>query len=494
MSRAIALTGFATAIDVACSNQAFLYLSVTSYTIVKTSVPVWILAFSVCLGLRKAEMRIVLVLLAIIGGIAITYVHPSESGAAESRPDALPTAGERDNATGRASDESFYDGSTDDGRTADASASGGGTAGGASGMAGDGYDGEDSSAVGLRVLGFGLVLSASLSAGFRWACSQLLLSGRGGAQGGVSGGVDGGGSYQPPAARSGGGGGGSGGGSGNGGSGNGGSGNGGARTGAAADGNGYGGCQSADGAATTLGEADMSSFAGSVPTEAEMRALAPLGEEASEEEEEEVSGRSEPRSPDAVGGCSASELLPSHGGSLSSSPVQRPQQQQQRAGSSVVINGRGSGNGTAGLGGNAATAPSSPPDVLHPYSLVFGTSLCGLLLLVPCAVLIEWQTLLEYNETYFAPDPWLGVECLAFSFVGGILAFALLSAELRVVALSSGLSLSVAGVFKEVLTVLASSVFLGESLTLDKALGLTLCVIGLGVYVAMTHSENSKQH
>ena len=82
MARALVLTGFATAADVACSNQAFLYLSVTSYTIIKSSVPVWILAFSVCLGLRKFEVRVLLVLFMILGGISLTYVHPHGSAAA----------------------------------------------------------------------------------------------------------------------------------------------------------------------------------------------------------------------------------------------------------------------------------------------------------------------------------------------------------------------------------------------------------------------------
>ena len=43
----VAANGLATAADVALSNQAFLFISVTYYTIVKSSVPVWILVFSV---------------------------------------------------------------------------------------------------------------------------------------------------------------------------------------------------------------------------------------------------------------------------------------------------------------------------------------------------------------------------------------------------------------------------------------------------------------
>ena len=55
-------------------------------------------------------------------------------------------------------------------------------------------------------------------------------------------------------------------------------------------------------------------------------------------------------------------------------------------------------------------------------------------------------------------------------------------AELRVVCLASGLSLSVAGVFKELLTVLCSSAVLGEPLTFYNVCGLLLCTVGIALY------------
>ena len=53
------------------------------------------------------------------------------------------------------------------------------------------------------------------------------------------------------------------------------------------------------------------------------------------------------------------------------------------------------------------------------------------------------------------------------------------------VALTSGLSLSIAGIFKEVLTVVGATIVLGEHLTAYKAGGLALCVAGLALYVSM---------
>eukprot|EP00966_Prymnesium_polylepis_P108643 2515280-Prymnesium_polylepis.1 len=71
-------TGLATAADVALSNQAFLYISVTYYTIVKSSVPLWILAFSVAFGLKRAQPQLLLVLALILSGITLASVDPSE--------------------------------------------------------------------------------------------------------------------------------------------------------------------------------------------------------------------------------------------------------------------------------------------------------------------------------------------------------------------------------------------------------------------------------
>ncbi|KAL3901906.1 MAG: hypothetical protein SGPRY_012219 [Prymnesium sp.] len=75
----IGVTGMATAADVALSNQAFLFISVTYYTIVKTSVPVWILIFSLAYGLKKASVSLLGVLALILTGIALATLDPSEA-------------------------------------------------------------------------------------------------------------------------------------------------------------------------------------------------------------------------------------------------------------------------------------------------------------------------------------------------------------------------------------------------------------------------------
>ena len=106
----------------------------------------------------------------------------------------------------------------------------------------------------------------------------------------------------------------------------------------------------------------------------------------------------------------------------------------------------------------------------------------------PAALALETASMRLYCEER-ADDPEALLSAFGLSAVGGVLAFLLLVVELRVVALTSALSLSVAGTFKEMLTVIASVLILGEMPTLDKALGLLLCLLGTAVYTRIVHTS-----
>ena len=64
------------------------------------------------------------------------------------------------------------------------------------------------------------------------------------------------------------------------------------------------------------------------------------------------------------------------------------------------------------------------------------------------------------------------------------------------VQLASGLTLSVAGIFKELLTVIASAAILGDTLTPLNVTGLAICLLGIGLYNRSRLSElkGEKQH
>ena len=74
----LGITGCATALDIGLSNLSFLFISVTVYTIGKSSVPIWILLISVALGLQRPSASLAGVVAAIVAGITVT-ASPSPS-------------------------------------------------------------------------------------------------------------------------------------------------------------------------------------------------------------------------------------------------------------------------------------------------------------------------------------------------------------------------------------------------------------------------------
>ena len=290
-------SGIATAADIGLSNQSYLFISVTYYTIVKSSVPLWIMLFSACYGLLRIHASLVLVLLCICSGIILTTLKEVVGADDLDLGNNLTTANATDDWAANATLPALATSAARQLRRQLASAT------------------EDND---HALLGGLLVLGASLSAGFRWACTQLLLTAR-----------------PPP------------------------------------------------------------------PSE------------------------------------------------FNAPPS--------------VARGRSKPYWTG----------------LSPLTLLYYSSPFGCVALLPLAVAVEWQGLQQYLSELSASD-FLLVVLLAC--IGAILAFFLLLAELRVVQLSSGLTLSVAGIFKEVLTVGASALLLGDHLTPYNVGGLLLCLVGIGLY------------
>ena len=295
-------SGVATAADIGLSNLSYLFITVTYYTIIKSSVPIWIMAFSAFYGLLKLRPSLVGVILCIVGGIVLTTLHEGDD-------DASGLSSNATNATlpalARQLRRRLHDGG--DAETPD------------------------------PLLGSLLVLGASLSAGFRWAATQMLLTSR----------------APPPGASP---------------------------------------------------------------------AAAAAAQDAARP-------RRKPRTPYWEG--------------------------------------------------------------LNPLTLLYYSMPFGFLALLPLACALEMREAISYFASI--ESGWQLIEVCLLLSIGGFLAFFLLLAELRVVQLSSGLTLSVAGIFKEVLTVACSAIFLGDHLTLWNVGGLGLCIIGIGMYNRIRLLESAEE-
>ena len=156
------ITGCATALDIGLSNLAFLFISVTSYTIGKSSVPMWILLMSVALGLQRPSAPLAGVVAAIVAGITVSTSpgpgpSPSPSlGSGPSRkadPHSSPTTDPNPNPDQLASVDPTEVVAHATGQDASNDAGGDGN----------------------TTLGLALVLCASLLSAVRWSLTHLLL-------------------------------------------------------------------------------------------------------------------------------------------------------------------------------------------------------------------------------------------------------------------------------------------------------------------------------
>ena len=127
--------------------------------------------------------------------------------------------------------------------------------------------------------------------------------------------------------------------------------------------------------------------------------------------------------------------------------------------------------------GNVRMLDEAPRALLNPVTLLYYTSPFGLAGLLPLALAREASDLGDYMAISSEGPT---IACLVM--IGAFLGFALLLTELKVVQLASALTLSVAGIFKELLTVLASTWLLGDQLTSTNVAGLCLCLVGIGLY------------
>jgi multidrug transporter EmrE-like cation transporter len=134
--------------------------------------------------------------------------------------------------------------------------------------------------------------------------------------------------------------------------------------------------------------------------------------------------------------------------------------------------------------GFPSNARSPTPSAAAPLNLTLATAPFGFAVLLPVALSMELSQLQTYMQ-YMSSQR--DMACLlahdgALAVGGGLLAFCMLLFELRVVQLASGLSLAIAGVFKELLTIACSVVFFGETLSRLNAIGLSLCTAGIFAY------------
>uniref|UniRef100_A0A7N4PKY6 Solute carrier family 35 member C2 n=1 Tax=Sarcophilus harrisii TaxID=9305 RepID=A0A7N4PKY6_SARHA len=129
------------------------------------------------------------------------------------------------------------------------------------------------------------------------------------------------------------------------------------------------------------------------------------------------------------------------------------------------------------------------------FALVLGASFIGGIRWTLTQILLQKAELglhLSTSEKIFRfQDPGLLLGVLGMLFFGGILAFGLGFSEFLLVSRTSSLTLSIAGIFKEVCTLLLAAHLLGDQISLLNWLGFALCLSGISLHITLK-ALNSK--
>ncbi|XP_043843103.1 solute carrier family 35 member C2 isoform X2 [Dromiciops gliroides] len=129
------------------------------------------------------------------------------------------------------------------------------------------------------------------------------------------------------------------------------------------------------------------------------------------------------------------------------------------------------------------------------FALVLGASFIGGIRWTLTQILLQKAELglhLSTSEKIFRfQDPGLLLGVLGTLFFGGILAFGLGFSEFLLVSRTSSLTLSIAGIFKEVCTLLLAAHLLGDQISLLNWLGFALCLSGISLHITLK-ALNSK--
>ncbi|KAG2176138.1 hypothetical protein INT43_005371 [Umbelopsis isabellina] len=64
--------GLAAALEICCANASLVFISLSFYTMVKSSTPIWVLAFALLFGLEKPRILVISIILVMVIGVILT--------------------------------------------------------------------------------------------------------------------------------------------------------------------------------------------------------------------------------------------------------------------------------------------------------------------------------------------------------------------------------------------------------------------------------------
>ncbi|XP_071446514.1 solute carrier family 35 member C2 [Hetaerina americana] len=121
----------------------------------------------------------------------------------------------------------------------------------------------------------------------------------------------------------------------------------------------------------------------------------------------------------------------------------------------------------------------------NPIDMVYHIQPWMIVALLPIAIAVEGKSFIV-NHNDFNLTPWeIVFKTIGMVLIGSVMAFLMEVAEYMVVSYTSSLSLSVAGIFKELVTVMLAVAINGDKLSSINYIGFLLCLGGIINHVAL---------
>ncbi|KAH7722047.1 Protein Y47G6A.7 b [Aphelenchoides avenae] len=130
--------------------------------------------------------------------------------------------------------------------------------------------------------------------------------------------------------------------------------------------------------------------------------------------------------------------------------------------------------------------PSSPGH--HPLDMVCHVQPWMFAAIVPMVLAVEGPELTFRTVTHFQNEFQPAV-ILLFIFIGGVLAFLMEMSEYLLLVNTSGITLNILGIVKEVITLLLAHHLHGDRLSRINLFGLVLCITGMLIHGAAKHNR-----
>jgi solute carrier family 35, member C2 len=128
----------------------------------------------------------------------------------------------------------------------------------------------------------------------------------------------------------------------------------------------------------------------------------------------------------------------------------------------------------------------SPTNLMPPNTAILYTSPATAFFILPFATLIEFRRMIRHLVSFSFAD---FLKLLAVLFIISTLIFILLISEYWLVHDTSSLGLSVAGVFKECMTIGGGLLLFHEHLTPLNILGFFICQLGIAAYITLRYDS-----